>query len=33
MHFKTHPLMSDIFDKTYETGLGFENEKNLDKKI
>jgi hypothetical protein len=24
--------MSDIFDKTYETGLGFENEKNLDKK-
>jgi hypothetical protein len=32
MHFKTNPLMNDVFDQAYENGLGFENEKNLKKK-
>ncbi len=31
-HFKTHPFMTDIYDLLYERGLGFKNEKNIDKK-
>lgn len=32
MHFKTFPEMTDIYDDLYIKGLGFKNEKYLDKK-
>jgi len=32
LSFKTHPHMNDIFDESYETGLGFENEKMIKEK-
>lgn len=32
LSFKTYPEMSFFYDELYKTGLGFENEKNFDKK-
>lgn len=32
MHFRTYPEMAEFYDELYKTGLGFKNEKNLDKK-
>lgn len=32
LSFKTFPEMTDIFDESYETGLGFENEKGFKEK-
>ena len=32
MHFKTFPEMTDIYDDLYKRGLGFKNEKLIDKK-
>jgi hypothetical protein len=32
MHYQTFPEMADIYDQLYKKGLGFKNEKNLDKK-
>jgi hypothetical protein len=31
-HFRTFPPMADFYDELYKTGLGFKNEKNIDKK-
>ncbi|SNR30823.1 hypothetical protein [Hymenobacter mucosus] len=32
MHFQTNPFMTEIFDREYETGLGFKNEKHYKEK-
>lgn len=32
IHFKTFPEMSDFYDELYQKGLGFANEKNLERK-
>lgn len=32
MHFKTFPQMGEVYDELYRTGLGFTNEKNLERK-
>lgn len=32
LSFKTHPHMCDIFDESYESGLGFKNEKFIKEK-